>query len=302
MVGITELNKSFAIDDQLTFKEGAGGLVIAVVTNEQANAEIALQGAQVLYWAPGKHEPVIWLSKEAKYTIGKSVRGGIPVCWPWFGPHIGDPTLPSHGFARTTNWEVISSSAMDDGRTQLRLRLLAGDSTQKLWPYTADLDITMTIGNTLEIALHTQNRQDAAISITEALHTYFTIGDIESITVHGLEDTEFLDKVDGDLRKLQHGPVIIDSEVDRVYFGTRAECVIRDASLKRNIYISKNGSNSTVVWNPWIEKAAKLGDMGEEGYRTMLCVESGNVMEDAISLAPGESHTLWVSYRVESHD
>lgn len=302
MTGITELNDSFALKGQLEFIEGAGGLVIAVVTNEQADAQIALQGAQVLQWSPKKHDPVIWLSSDAKYARGKSVRGGIPVCWPWFGPHVTDPALPSHGFARTNDWEVIGSAIMEDGRTQLRLRLPEQASTRQLWPYATDLEISITIGETLEIALQTHNRQDITISITEALHTYFAIGDIDKISVHGLEDTEYMDKVDGGQRKLQHGPVFIAGEVDRVYLGTRADCVIRDTDLKRNIHISKKGSNSTVVWNPSSDKAAKLGDMGEQGFRKMLCVESGNALDDAVSLAPGESHVLWVSYRVESQN
>lgn len=302
MCTIAELNNSFSIKGQLEFEEETGGLVIAVVTNMYAHARVALQGAQVLQWSPNQHSPVIWLSADAKYVRGKSVRGGIPVCWPWFGPHADDPELPSHGIARTRNWEVVEASTTEDSRTQLRLRLPEDQSTREFWPYATDLDITITIGETLEIALRTHNRQDGSIKITEALHAYFAIGDIDNVSLHGLEDTEYVDKVNGGKRKLQQGPVVVDSEVDRVYLGTRDSCVIRDKGLKRDIYISKNGSNSTIVWNPWIDKAAKLGDMGENGFRGMLCVESGNALEDAVSLAPGESHTLSVSYRVENHD
>lgn len=299
MTRITELNNSFAIEEQLVFEEVAGGLIVAVITNESAEALIALQGAQVLKWSPRMCGPVIWLSDEANYTRGKSVRGGVPVCWPWFGPHETNPALPSHGFARTNDWEVITSRVLNDGRTQLCLRLPENESIHELWPYAFGLEISITVGETLEIELHTENRQDEAINITEALHAYFIVGDITNVSVQGLEDTEYVDKVSGGQRKLQHGQVIIDSEIDRVYHGTRAECVIRDPGLKREIHISKRGSNSTIVWNPWQEKAKALGDMGENGYRRMLCVESGNALEDTICLAPGEAHTLWASYKVK---
>lgn len=301
MTGVTELNHSFGINEQLVFNEQADGLIIADVANEYADARIALQGAQVLQWSPKNHAPVIWLSPDAKYARGKSVRGGIPICWPWFGTRTDNPALPSHGFARTNNWKVKSSSLMTDGRIQLRLCLPEDESTRELWPYKTELEVFITVGETLDIELHTVNRQDATIDITEALHTYFAIGDIDDISIHGLEDTEYVDKVDGEQRKLQQGPVRIDNEVDRVYLGTRADCIIRDSRLKRDIHITKNGSNSTVVWNPWIDKAKKLGDMGEPGYRGMLCVESGNALEDVICLGPDEKHVLHVSYRVESH-
>lgn len=299
MTGILELNKTFAIAGQLEFKQGTNGFVLAAVTNEQATAEITLQGAQVLNWAPLHQKPVIWLSPEANFVAGKSVRGGIPICWPWFGPNEDNPEFPSHGYARTTGWDVIKTEAIPDGRTRLVFSLGESDATQRLWPNKTAVQLSITVGETLELALETQNLQDATISLTEALHTYFMIGDIDQVSVRGLEDTEYLDKVAGGQRKLQQGSVTFCSEVDRVYLGTRAECIIEDPVLHRKIHISKRGSDSTVVWNPWVDKAAKLGDMGETGYRHMLCVESANAAEDIVTIAPGDSHELWVSYQVE---
>lgn len=299
MTRLSALNEQFAIDGQLVFEQGSEGMLVAELNNRFATARIALQGAQVLAWTPKHQQPVIWLSKSAKFVPGKSVRGGAPICWPWFGPHLSEPKFPAHGYARTVVWDVISAEALDDGRTQLQFRLAQNDETRKHWPYDTSLECNITVGETLEVSLTTHNREDVTISLTEALHTYFEIGDISKVSVHGLEDTEYLDKVDGGQRKLQHGPVTIAGEVDRVYLDTRAECVIEDAILQRKIHIHKQGSNSTVVWNPWIDKAEKMGDLGTDGYRHMLCVESGNAMEDVVTIAPGEVHQLWVSYRIE---
>lgn len=299
MMDVSALNDQFALDGQLVFQEGPGGINLAEVRNGYATASISLQGAQVLNWVPVNESPVIWLSKAAKFMSGKSVRGGAPVCWPWFGPHARETQHPAHGYARTVTWDVIASKALDDGRTQLLFRLRENEVTRAQWPHDTSLQCRITVGDTLEIELVTQNNGDTAVTITEALHTYFAVGDINRVKVYGLEDTEYLDKVDGGQRRIQHGPVTIGNEVDRVYLETRAECVIDDPLLRRKIHISKHGSNSTIVWNPWREKADKMGDMGEDGYLHMLCVESGNAAGDAVTLTPGESHRLSVIYRIE---
>lgn len=299
MTTVSALNDRFAIKGQLSFQEGPGGLILAEVRNPHATASISLQGAQVIQWAPLNEHPVIWLSKAAKFVPGKSVRGGVPVCWPWFGPHASETKYPGHGYARTVDWEVTATEALDDARTQLTFRLIENTTSRTQWPYNTPVECRITVGNTLDVELVTKNAEDTTVTITEALHTYFEIGDINKVKIHGLEDTEYLDKVDGGQRKIQHGPITIGSEVDRVYVETRAECVIDDPVLQRKVHINKRGSDSTVVWNPWIEKADKMGDLGEDGYRHMVCVESGNAAENVITIAPGESHHLWVSYRIE---
>jgi glucose-6-phosphate 1-epimerase len=299
MMDVSALNDRFAIKGQLIFQEGPGGLVLAEIQTHQATASISLQGAQVLSWAPMNEAPVIWLSKVANFTPGKSVRGGVPVCWPWFGPHATEPRYPGHGYARTVAWDVISAESLADGRIQLTFRLQENDQTRAQWMHNTPLQCRITVGNTLEIELQTTNNDEAAVTITEALHTYFNVGDVSKLKILGLEDTEYLDKVDGGQRKLQHGPVTIGSEVDRVYLETRAACIIDDPVLQRKIHIHKQGSNSTIVWNPWLEKANKMGDLGEDGYRHMVCVESGNAAENTITIVPGESHHMAVTYRIE---
>ena len=299
MTTVAALNDRFAIKGQLSFEQGPDGFIFIDVRNRFATARLTPQGAQVINWAPLNERPVIWLSRAAKFVNGKSIRGGVPICWPWFGPHASEASFPGHGYARTVMWEVSETEALPDGRTRLVFRLQENDTTRKQWPHRTPVECRVTLGATLEIELATRNAEDKPITISEALHTYFEVGDISKVKVIGLEDTDYLDKVDGGQRKRQQGAVTISGEVDRVYLDSRTECIIDDPVMQRRIHIAKRGSASTVVWNPWVEKANKMGDLGEDGYRHMLCVESGNAAENTVTMAPGESHQMWVSYRVE---
>ena len=294
------LNKRFGLADILIFREGPGGLPVVEVFNEQASAVIALQGAHLLQWVPSGEDPVIWLSPEAKFAAGKSVRGGAPVCWPWFGPHEREAGFPAHGFARTVPWEVFETNANADGSTSVGLRLLHSDATRAQWPAASELELYIRIGTTLELDLLTRNTSSTAITIGEALHTYFRVRDIREVSVQGLEDLEYIDKVDGGTRKRQQGPVRFAGELDRIYLDHGSDCLIHDLGLQRRIRIHKRGSHSTVVWNPWIEKAEKMGDLGPDGYLHMLCVESANAAEDVVKIGPGGEHHLWMRYSVEA--
>jgi glucose-6-phosphate 1-epimerase len=297
---LTELNQRFAISNHVLFKEIADGIIIAEVSNQHANSNITLQGAHVATWQPRGQEPVIWLSPFAKFAPGKSIRGGVPICWPWFGPHATDAKLPGHGFARTVQWEVLETKALPDGSTYLRFGLIESDATRSQWPHPSTAQIEVTIGKSLRIALITQNNSPDTFTLGEALHTYFNISDVAQMKIRGLEGCDYLDKVGEAARRTQQGAIVIESEVDRVYVDTEADCVIEDAGLKRAIRIAKSGSRSTVVWNPWTEKANKMGDFGEHGYRGMVCVESANAFDNLVTVKPGETHSLVVEYSVEA--
>ena len=295
------LNQKFAITGQLEFAAEANGLVVARIANKHAQSAIALQGAHVMTFQPNGEQPVIWLSPAAQLAPGKSVRGGVPVCWPWFGVHATESSFPAHGFARTAPWQVAASEMLPDGCTRITLELPQGAILSAQWPHACRLRLVVTIGKTLALELITENIGNAPFEIGEALHTYFTISDVDNIRITGLEDCAYLDKVEGFRRKTQSGVVTIASEVDRIYVNTEADCLIEDCGLKRRIRITKRGSRSTVVWNPWIEKSAKMGDFGSAtGYRGMLCVESANAAENIISLAPGMTHALRVVYSTEA--
>ncbi len=296
---LTELNQRFAIDNHVQFREIAAGMIIAEVANHHALANIALQGAHVATFQPRGEEPVIWLSPQAKFAPGKSIRGGVPICWPWFGPHKTDSKLPGHGYARTVPWDVLETKALPDGSTFLRFGLIENDATRAQWPHTSTVQLEVTVGKALRVELITTNTSKDAFELGEALHTYFQISDVANMTIRGLENCEYLDKVKDFARFTQQDGIVIESEVDRVYVNTTADCVIEDKGLKRAIRIAKQGSKSTVVWNPWTEKAEKMGDFGPQLHRDMVCVESGNALENVVTLAPGETHKLVAVYSVE---
>ncbi|MBY0576672.1 MAG: D-hexose-6-phosphate mutarotase [Gallionellaceae bacterium] len=302
MATVQELNTQFGINRQLVFREDASGLIVAEIGNAQANATLCLQGAHLMTWQPKNQAvPVVWLSRDARLAEGKSIRGGVPVCWPWFGAHASDASLPAHGFARTVPWEVVETGAEANGATRLSLRLLASAKTRAQWPHQAQLVLKVVVGETLRMELTTENTGTSDFVISEALHTYFRIGDIGSVRVAGLSGREFWDKVGGSTLRKQQGAISFSAETDRVYIDTAEECVIEDEQLNRHIHIAKSGSLSTVVWTPWIEKAGRMGDMGQpDGWREMLCIESANAFDNAVKVPAGTRHTLSIEYRVES--
>ena len=297
---INELNQRYAIAEnerQLVFKTGKGGLPVVEIQNQLATAVIGLQGAHLLSWIPKGQEEVIWLSEAATFAPGKSVRGGIPVCWPWFGAHESNPTFPAHGFARTTMWTVADVFSLESGEIQVSFELntkVLDAPLQKMWPQRTRLAYSITIGRSLSLELTTFNNSEETITIGQALHTYFNVGDVTRTTVIGLDGKEYLDKPDGFKRKKQSGPVRIENEVDRVYLQTPDDVVINNGV--RKIRISKQGSYSTIVWNPWQAVAEKMGDLGKEGYLKMLCVESANAADDIVKIMPGEQHRLGICY------
>ena len=299
-MSISNLNQTFAIPGHVAFKEGPGGLVVAEVANTLAESTIALQGAHVMTFQPRGQEPVIWLSKFAKFAPGKSIRGGVPVCWPWFGPHATDAALPGHGFARTVMWQVLETFAVEGGSTFLRFGLVENDTTRAQWPHASSAELEVTVGAALKVALVTRNKGNAPFVLGEALHTYFHISDVARMKIAGLDGCDYLDKVGPTTRKTQHGAIAIESEVDRVYLNTSADLLIEDSGLKRRIRIASQSARSAVVWNPWTEKADKMGDFGPEGHRGMVCVETANAVDNVVTVQPGEEHSMVAIYSVES--
>ena len=298
---IETLNSKFSIqqdDNQLLITRGDGDIPVVTIQNKLASARISLQGAHILSWIPAGEAEVIWLSEDAVYKDGKSIRGGIPVCWPWFGAHESREDFPAHGFARTVMWDLLKTEALDDGRTRISLFIQKSQQMDSFWPEQAEVFFQVTVGKKLELELDTCNKGSKAISIGQAFHTYFKVNDVSRVMLHGLDGAEYLDKLEGFKRKKQPGTVTINEEVDRVYLDTVNDCVIQDTELNRNIVIKKCGSHSTVVWNPWQQTADKMGDLGTNGYKTMLCVESSNAADDVVVIEPGKQHQLYVDYEV----
>jgi D-hexose-6-phosphate mutarotase len=296
-----QLNSQFGIPDQLSFRTDVSGLIVADIHHGQAS--LCLQGAHLMHWHPaGQAKPVVWLSRDTKPAVGKSIRGGAPICWPWFGAHASESSFPGHGFARTVPWEVVATGVEEDGATRLTLRLVESDKTRAQWNHASTLELTVIVGDTLRMELTTSNTGATDFVIGEALHTYLHISDIGTVQVTGLEGCDYWDKAGGGSAFCTQDEAInFAAETDRVYIHTPAECVIEDPALNRRIHIAKSGSLSTVVWTPWTEKAHKMGDMGQpDGWREMLCVESANALENGVTVPAGGQHTLSVAYRVAS--
>ena len=280
-----------------TFTDTPGGLVRIALTPALCSAEVFLQGAHVAAFQPAGAQPVLFMSRRSHFENGKPIRGGVPVIFPWFGPRAGHPDAPAHGFTRTMPWEIESLTS-DGQSASLVLAVESNDATLAQWPHDFTLRHRITAGSELSMTLEVTNRSDAPFTFEEALHSYFAISDINAVSVTGFEGTEFLDKTDGERRKTQaREPIRIAAETDRVYLNTRTTCAIEDAGKSRTIVIEKSGSDSTVLWNPWAAKAARLADLGD-CWPGMLCIETANAAENTVPLAPGATHAMNATVRL----
>jgi glucose-6-phosphate 1-epimerase len=315
---IAQANEEFGIAGVLSICAGEGGFPLICIDNEHARAEICSYGGQVLSYRPEREtEDLLFVSEHAHFRPGKAIKGGIPVCWPWFGPDPAGKGRPDHGFVRTRQWKLLATEAMVDGATRVRLGCRDDETARALWPHPFALELEVTVGPLLSVALITRNTGDAPITITQALHTYFRVGDVRRAQVLGLAGHEYIDKValisqahaapadrepaDGepvDVRIMQSGPINFDGPVNRIYLDTGERLIIDDPALGRQIRIDREGSNSAVVWNPWVEQSRAMGDFGDEEYLGMVCVETTNAADDAVTIAPGASHRLVSHYGI----
>jgi glucose-6-phosphate 1-epimerase len=293
MQTLRELNDNFAIADALSFEQ-VGELIIARVTSRSCTATLFLQGAHLVHWQPNDSEPVLFLSDHSSFVPGKAIRGGVPIIFPWFGARTGERTDgPSHGFARTTVWEVAFAGMVGED-VYLTLTLAPDDHSRSLGYGDFRAVFEVALGRTLTMRLGVVNQSEGTpLHFEEALHTYFNVGDAEQVRISGLSGTEFLDKTDNFARKRQMESVLtLKGETDRLYLNTMATVTIEDPVLNRKITVAKTGSQSTVVWNPWNELSTKLPDMADDGWRNMVCVETTNAADNALTLPPSEAHTL----------
>jgi glucose-6-phosphate 1-epimerase len=269
-----------------------GGLRAVQVNAPAARGLVYLHGAHVASWRPAAAgREVLWLSEKSHWAAGKPIRGGVPICFPWFGPKKDDPAAPAHGFARLKEWTLESAGEAESGAGRVSLVLRSDEETRRLWPHDFELRMAVTFGEALEMRLELKNTGGAALTAEEALHTYFGVGDVRELAIRGLEGTRYIDKVDGMKEKVQEGDIRITAETDRVYMDTPAEVVV-DRAGATVVRVGKAGSRDTVVWNPWVAKAKAMADFGDEEWPGMLCVETCNVAGNAVRLAAGESHVM----------
>lgn len=258
-----------------------------VVRTPAATARVFAQGAHLDSWIPtGLTTDVLFTSANSSFLPGKAIRGGIPLCVPWFGAGPEGDRTPAHGYGRTSDWKLTVAD-LDGDAARLRFELF-GIGSDHGFPG-LHLEAEYTIGATLQIAV-TATATARPVLVETALHTYLRVGDVTLARVDGLDGAEYLDKVAPGVPTVQQsGPVRFDGEVDRVYSSTATTSVV-DPVLGRTITVAKTGSASTVVWNPG-PKAAALGDLGVEQAKYFVCVEAGNVGEHAVQLEPGQAAT-----------
>ena len=289
MQTLSQLNEAFPVNDEVTFSELANDYPAVSVCNQYASAKIALHGAHLIDYTPHDHQPIIFTSKAAIYKKGKAIRGGIPICWPWFNAHPSDQSKPSHGYARTSMWSLDKVTSHKTGTT-LDFSL----------PPAADSGLSATlqihIGKSLSMTLTTSNDGAQPETYSEALHSYFHTEDTESTLVHGLDKASYIDTVGEEKTHIQNGAVSFPGEVDRIYHSD-ATVTIDDMKRERIIAISKDGSHTTIVWNPGEEKGAAMADLDNSEVKKFVCAESANARAQSITLAAGRSHSLMLNIK-----
>ena len=290
--------KKFEIENVLSIQtdKHAGNKI--VIQNDFADAEIYLLGAHLTHFQPQGEEKIIYDGKESYILPPKSAHFGIPICWPWFGPHPTDSTLGQHGFARNSVWDIIDTEILPSGQTSVTLGLQETKETLSQYPHTFNLELTFTIGKTLEVVLKTINTSNTTMLITQALHSYFYVDAVQDIHIQGLEGRTFIDQLDNNLHKEEPDTLQFTQSLDRIYIPTSDTCEIIDTNLKRKICIEKEHSNSTVIWNPW--KDNSLHDVKDDQYTKFVCIETANVKEDMVTLNAGESYILVQKISLES--
>lgn len=278
---------TFGLPGAVEFAQSPLGGPIVRLASGGSEATVALFGGHVLSWTPAGGPPALYLSPLARLDSGKPVRGGIPVCWPWFADHPLDRTAPAHGYVRTRHWAPVDSS-----RTGEAASVVLEPPAEASDPSPLRARLTVTLGDRLEIALETTNPTTAPVVLTEALHTYFAVSDIAKAEIAGLDGASYLDKLDGFARKRQSGPIVVDREVDRIYESAAAVSLI-DHGHRRRITVDNRGSSTTtVIWNPWIAKAARLADMPDDDYQRFVCIETAHAAANVATVPPGGTSEL----------
>jgi glucose-6-phosphate 1-epimerase len=282
-----------------------GALTCWRIRHADAELLVAQQGAQLLSYQRDGERPLIWLSEQAAYESGRSVRGGVPVCWPWFGDlrrnpqavqamHEGGSLMPSHGLVRDLEWNLLGIDKRDDG-VNLDFAFNSVEQPLANWPQAAELKLRIRLDQHLHLDLVSRNLGDAPLALSQALHSYFAVGDVRQAQVEGLQGCRYIDTLDDWTERQQLDPLRFTGETDRIYLDTPAHLSILDPVWQRRIQLRSSGSRSAVLWNPWTDKAKRLSQFSSDAWQGMLCIEHANALEDLVMLAPGAEHRLSVS-------
>jgi glucose-6-phosphate 1-epimerase len=277
--------------------EGNSGLRKVRITSSACVGEMYLHGAHITSWRPAGEEEVLFLSRQSRWEDGHAIRGGIPICFPWFAHKADNPKAPDHGFVRTKAW-ALDSIADVAGTIIVSMSTESDEATKKWWPAEFRLVLRAAFGKELSVELVTANTGRTPLCFEEALHAYFRVSNIEVTRARIPDALRYIDKTDSHRTKTQQGDIVIASETDRVYLDTRDEIELEDPVLERRLRVAKENSRTTVAWNPWTQKAHSLSDFGDDEWVQMICVEPSNVSDFAVGLAPGQQHTMKALVRV----
>lgn len=294
---IAALNERFAIPGIAQVSAGNGGLPKLRITTSAGSAEIYLHGAQVTSWQPAGEQEAIFLSRHSRWENGKAIRGGIPICFPWFRAKTDDPKAPAHGVVRTKGWRLESLSDEQD-TVVVTLATESDEQTRSWWPYEFRLVHRIRVGAELTLELNVTNTGDGPFHFEEALHTYYRVGNVERLHIQGLDGAAFLDNRDENSRKQQAGDLVLTQATDNAYVDTEHAVEVVDPVLGRRICLEKQNSITTVAWNPWKDGAAALADLGDEEWQQFVCVEASNILAGGITLAAGAEHTMTATIRL----
>ena len=298
MPAVEELDGRFGIPGVAKISEGNGGLPRIQITGSGAEGEMYLHGAQVTSWKPGGNDEVLFLSTKSRWQEGQAIRGGIPICFPWFRAKRDDPKAPAHGFVRTRSWQLESIAEEEPGIV-VSMSIESDDQTRRWWPADFRLVHRVVFGPELILELTCTNTGKTGLCLEEALHTYNRVSDVANVRLQGLDSVQFLDNTDSNRARLQNGDVTIASATDNAFMATKTDVDLLDQKCHRHIRLKKANSLTTVVWNPWSEGAARLADLGDDEWREFLCVEASNILAASVSLAPGEEHKIRAVLSVE---
>jgi len=290
VLDLTELDRRFGIPDIARLCKGDGGLARVDITSPLAHGQMYVHGAHVTSWRPGSEE-VLFLSSKSRWEEGQAIRGGIPICFPWFRAKADDAQAPAHGFVRTRSWQLYSIVENKAG-VAVAMFIESDEQTRRWWPGEFRLVHRVTFGSELKLELVCINTGKKPLYFEEALHTYNRVADVGTARLQGLDGTRFLDNTDSNKEKAQLGDVTIASQTDNAFINTQNPVDLLDPKMHRRIRLQKANSSTTVVWNPWQEGASQLRDLGGDEWKQFLCVEASNIMRAAVTLAPGQEHTI----------
>ena len=296
---IEELNSRLGIAGRAQVLADEAGIPKVCITTPRCNGEMHLHGAQVTSWEPAGAEEVIFLSRQARWEEGKAIRGGIPICFPWFRAKADDSHAPAHGVVRTKIW-TLESIEQNAGGITVSMSTQSDPDTRRWWPADFRVLNRVTFGSELRLELTVRNTGAKPFRFEEALHTYYRVGDVRRVLVRGLDGVTFLDNTDSNKMKKQNGDVVLSSPTDNAYMNSQNPLQLIDPVLNRSIQVTKQNSDSTVIWNPWAEGARALSDLGDDEWHDMVCVEGSNILGNAVELAPSANHKITVAMKVSS--